>query len=130
MGHSVGRWDGDTLVVEVMDQVEGSWFDRAGNFHSNALRVTERYTPISPDHLQYQATIEDPKVFTRPWTISMPLYRRKEPDVRLTEYRCVEFVEELLYGNVRKEQLVRRWEGDLGDRGGRLIVEVTRRPSQ
>ncbi len=130
MGHSVGRWDGDTLVVEVTDQVDGTWFDRAGNFHSSALHVTERYTPISPDHLQYEATINDPNVFTRAWTISVPLYRRKEPNAHLTEYRCVEFVEELLYGHLRKEQLVRRWEGELGGRGGRLIVDVTRRPSQ
>ena len=130
MGHSVGRWDGDTLVVEVTDQVPDTWFDRAGNFHSDALRVTERYTPISPDHLQYEATIEDPDVFTHPWTISMPLYRRKESDVQLTEYRCVQFVEELLYGHLRSEQLVRHWEGDLGQRGGKLVIDVTRGPSE
>ena len=126
MGHSVGRWEGNTLVVDVTDQIEGTWFDRAGNFHSDALEVTERYTPITPDHLQYEATIEDPKVFSRPWTISMPLYRHKEPNAQLTEYKCVEFVEELLYGHLRKEQLVRRWEGDLGDLGERLIIDVTR----
>ena len=130
MGHSVGRWDGDTLVVEVTDQVADTWFDRAGNFHSSALRVTERYTPVSPDHLHYEATIEDPDVFTRAWTISMPLYRRKEPNAQLTEYECVEFVEELLYGHLRSEQLVRRWEGDLGERGGRLVINVTRGPSE
>lgn len=130
MGHSVGRWDGDTLIVEVTDQLADTWFDRAGNFHGSALRVTERYTPISADHLQYEATIEDPDVFTRPWTIRMPLYRRQEADVQLTEYKCVEFVEELLYGHLRREQLVRRWEGDLGDRGGRLIIDVTRGPSE
>ena len=126
MGHSVGRWEGDTLVVDVTDQVEGTWFDRAGNFHSDALQVTERYTPMSPDHLQYEATIEDPNVFTRAWTMSMPLYRHKEPNAQLTEYKCVEFVEELLYGHLRKEQLVRRWEGDLGVLGERLIIDVTR----
>lgn len=130
MGHSVGRWDGDTLVVEVTDQVEDTWFDRAGNFHSGAVRVVERYTPISSDHLQYEATIEDPEVFTRPWTISMPLYRRKEPTMQLVEYKCVEFVEELLYGHLRREQLVRHWEGDLGDRGGRLLIDVTRGSSE
>ena len=130
MGHSVGRWDGDTLIVDVTGQVADTWFDRAGNFHSGALRVTERYTLISPDHLQYEATIEDPEVFTRAWTISMPLYRRKEPNVQLTEYKCVEFVEELLYGHLRSEQLVRHWEGDLGERGGRLVIDVTRGPSQ
>ena len=130
MGHSVGRWDGDTLVVDVTDQVADTWFDRAGNFHSSALRVTERYTSISPDHLQYEATIEDPEVFTRAWTISMPLYRRKEPDVQLTEYKCVQFVEELLYGHLRSEQLVRHWEGDLGERGGRLVIDITRGPAE
>ena len=129
MGHSVGRWEGDTLVVEVTDQREETWFDRAGNFHSGALRVTERYTPISPDHLQYEATIEDPEVFTRPWTISMPLYRRMEPDAQLTEYKCVQFVEELLYGHLRSEQLIRRWEGDLGALGGNVTIEVTRTPN-
>lgn len=130
MGHSVGRWEGDTLVVDVTDQVAETWFDRAGNFHGSALRVTERYTPTSPDHLHYEATIEDPDVFTRAWTISMPLYRRQEPNAQLTEYRCVGFVEELLYGHLRKEQLVRRWEGDLGERGGRLVIDVTRGPSE
>ena len=130
MGHSVGRWDGETLVVDVTDQVADTWFDRAGNYHSSALHVTERYTAISPDHLRYEATIDDPDVFTRAWTISMPLYRRKEPTAQLMEYKCVEFVEELLYGHLRSEQLVRRWEGDLGDRGGRLIIDVSRGPSE
>ena len=126
MGHSVGRWEGDTLVVDVTDQVEDTWFDRAGNFHSDELKVTERYTPMTPDHLQYEAIIEDPNVFTRPWTISMPLYRHKEANAQLTEFKCVEFVEELVYGHLRKEQLVRRWEGDLGLLGQRLIIDVTR----
>ncbi len=102
MGWSVGHWEGDTLVVEVTGQVEGTWFDRAGNFHSDALRVTERYTPLGPNHLQYEATIEDPKVFTRPWTISMPLYRRIEPNMQLLEFKCVPFSEEVLYGHLRK----------------------------
>ena len=100
MGWSRGRWDGDTLVVESTDFNEDTWFDRAGNFHSDALKVTERYTPESPNHLMYQATIEDPKVFTRPWTIRMPLYRRIEPNKQLLEYKCVEFVEELMYGHL------------------------------
>jgi hypothetical protein len=100
MGWSRGRWEGDTLVVEVTDFNEDTWFDRAGNFHSDALKVTERFTPQSPDHLIYQATIEDPKVFTRPWTIRMPLYRRVESNKQLLEYKCVEFVEELMYGQL------------------------------
>ena len=100
MGWSRGRWDGDTLVVEVTDFNEETWFDRAGNFHSDALHVDERYTPVSPYHLMYEATIEDPKVFTRPWKMRMPLYRRLEPDKQLLEYKCVEFVEELMYGQL------------------------------
>jgi hypothetical protein len=75
MGHSVGRWDDDTLVVDVTDFNGKNWFDRAGNYHSEALHLTERFTPISKDAIQYDVTIEDPNVFTRPWKISMPLYR-------------------------------------------------------
>lgn len=100
MGWSRGRWDGDSLVVEVTDFNEDTWFDRAGNFHSDELKVTERYTPASATHLMYEATIEDPKVFTRPWKIRMPLYRRLEPGKKLLEYKCVEFVEQLMYGHL------------------------------
>jgi hypothetical protein len=80
-----------------------TWFDRAGNFHSDALHVVERYTPIGPDHLSYEATIEDPNVFTRPWKMRVILYRRKEPNLQLLEYNCVEFAEELMYGHLRKK---------------------------
>ena len=86
MGHSVGRWEGDTLVVDVTHFNDKTWFDRAGNFHSDALHVVERFTPISPDALRYEATIEDPNVFTRPWTIAMPIYRRLEPNIQLLDY--------------------------------------------
>ena len=103
MGFSRGRWDGDTLVVDVTGFNEDTWFDRAGNFHSADLHVVERYTRTGPDVLQYEATIEDPKVFTRPWTIRMPLYRRLEKNAQLLEYKCVEFVEELMYGHLRKK---------------------------
>ena len=99
MGLSRGRWDGDTLVVDVTDFNDQTWFDRAGNFHSDALHVVERYTPASPHHLMYEATIEDPNVFSRPWTMSMPLYRRLEADKQILEYKCVEFVEEAMYGH-------------------------------
>ncbi len=102
MGQSVGRWDGDTFVVEATGFNDQSWFDRAGNHHSEVLKVVERYTMTSPDHLQYEATIEDPKVFTRPWTIRMPLYRHMNRDARLGQFKCVEFVEELMYGHLRK----------------------------
>ena len=93
MGWSRGRWEGDTLVVDVTDFNDQTWFDRAGNFHSDALHVIERYTPVSPYHLMYEVTIEDPKVFTRPWKMRMPLYRRFERDKQVLEYKCVEFVE-------------------------------------
>ena len=102
MGWSNGRWEGDTLVIEVTGFNGQTWFDRAGNFHSEALKVTERYTPSSPYHLQYEAIIEDPKVFTRPWKISMPLYRRVEPGAQRLEFKCVEFTEELIYGSLKK----------------------------
>jgi hypothetical protein len=103
MGWSVGRWEGNTLVVDVTSLVENTWFDRAGNFHSDALHVVERYTPIDADHLTYEATIEDPKVFTRPWKISMPLYRRVEKNAQILEFKCVEFAEEVMYGHLRKQ---------------------------
>jgi hypothetical protein len=103
MGWSIGRWDGDTLVIDVTDQVDQTWFDRAGDFHSDALHVVERYSFIDRNTINYEATIEDPKVFTRPWKISMPLYRHVEKNARLMEYKCVEFVEELMYGHLRKK---------------------------
>ena len=103
MGHSRGHWEGDTLVVDVTAQVGDTWFDSAGNFHTEALRVTERYTPISPNALRYEVAMEDPNVFTRPWTMSMPLYRRLDENVQLLEFKCVEFVEELIYGHLRKD---------------------------
>jgi hypothetical protein len=103
MGWSLGRWEGDTLVVEVTDHMEETWFDRAGNFHSDALKVTERYSLIDANTIDYRATIEDPKVFTKPWTMRMPIYRRRDPNAQLMEYKCVEFVEELMYGHLRKQ---------------------------
>ncbi|MBM3770491.1 MAG: hypothetical protein FJW27_04220 [Acidimicrobiia bacterium] len=105
MGQSVGRWEGNALVVDVTGLNDQTWFDRAGNFHSDQLKVTERFTKIDKDHLQYEATITDPLVFTRPWKISMPLYRQIEPNARLMEFKCVEFVEELMFGQWRKVPL-------------------------
>jgi hypothetical protein len=98
MGWSNGHWEGETLVVDVSGLNGDTWFDRAGNYHSAALKVTERYTKISDHVMQYEATIEDPEVFSRPWQIRMPLYRRAEENPRLLEFKCVPFAEQLLYG--------------------------------
>jgi hypothetical protein len=121
MGYSVGHWEGDTLVVNVSHFTDATWLDRAGDFHSDALQVTERYTPKGPDVIQYEATITDPQVFTRSWKIRMPLYRRLEPNAQLMEFRCVEMVEETLYGHLRKEQLVKHWEGRT------MNIDITRK---
>lgn len=103
MGWSNAKWEGDTLVVDATGFNDQTWFDRAGNHHSDALHVVERYTRTGPDMIQYEATIEDPKTFSRPWKISMPLYRRVEKNAQILEYKCVEFVEELMYGHLRKK---------------------------
>jgi len=88
----------DTLVIDANNFNDQTWFDRAGNFHSDALHVVERYAMISPDHIAYEATITDPKVFSRPWKMSMPLYRRTEKNVKLLEYECVFYLQEQRYG--------------------------------
>ena len=103
MGWSNGRWEGETLVVDTKGFNGMAWFDRAGNFHTDALHVVERITARSAETLNYEVTIEDPNVFTQPWTMSMPLYRRAEPNAQLAEFRCVEFVEDLMYGHLRKQ---------------------------
>jgi hypothetical protein len=103
MGWPAGRWENDTLVVDVSSFNDKTWFDRAGNFHSEDLHVTERYTPAGPDVLAYEATIEDPKVFTRPWKIAFPLYRRLDKNAQFLEFKCVPFSEELVYGHLRKQ---------------------------
>lgn len=102
MGQSYGYWDGDTFVVEVTGLDDRTWFDRAGNYHTYKLKVTERYTLESANVIRYQATMEDPDIFERPWTISMPIYRRLEEGFELPQFKCVEFVEELMYGKYRK----------------------------
>lgn len=107
MGQSVGRWDDDTFVIETTGFNDQTWFDRSGTHHSNQLRVVERYSLSSPNHILFEAEIEDPVVFTRPWKISMPLYRRMEKDARLMDFKCVEFVEELTYGEYRRRPLER-----------------------
>ena len=103
MGWSNGRWEGETLVVEVTSQNGNSWLDRVGNYATDTLKVTERYTLRDADHLMYEATLEDPAVFTRPFKISFPLYRRIEANTDLGEMKCVEFVEDYLYGSLKKK---------------------------
>ena len=102
MGHSRGHFEGDSLVIDVTDQVPDTWLDRAGNHHSDALRVTERYTHVGPNTLMYEATLEDPNVYTQAWTLKFPLYRRLDENMQLLEFKCVEFTEELIYGHLRK----------------------------
>jgi len=102
LGWSNARFEDDTLVVEVTGLNGLTWLDRAGNYASENATITERYTPIGPNHLRYEATIDDPTVFTRPWSISMPLYRIIDEDFRLLEYKCEPYAEEKIYGHLRK----------------------------
>ena len=96
-----------SLVIEATGFNDSTWFDRAGNFHSEALKVVERYTRTGTDVISYEATMEDPNTFTRPWKVSFPLYRRLEKNVQIMDFKCVEFVEELMYGQWRKKPLTR-----------------------
>ena len=102
MGWSNGHWEAETLVIDSNSFNDQTWFDRVGDFHSDELHVVERITAVSPDRLNYEATIEDKNVFSRPWKISMPLYRRAENNMQLMEFKCVQFVEDLIYGHLRK----------------------------
>lgn len=102
MGHNNGTWDGDTLVIDVTGQMPDTWFDRSGNYHSGwDMHVQERYTMLDRNTIQYSATVNDPNVYERPWTINMHLYRHQDENMKLLEYKCVEFVEELLFGHLR-----------------------------
>ena len=103
MGTNNGHWEGDTLVVDVTGLNGLAWFDRAGDFAGDKLHVVERFTRTDPNHLQYEATIADPTVFSRPWKITMPLYRHVEKDARILEFKCVEFSEQLIYGQYKKK---------------------------
>ena len=105
MGQSVAKWEGDTLVVTVTGMNDSTWFDRAGNFHTADMKVVERWTPTGPGVMRYEAEITDPATFTRPWKLSVNLYKRVGDDARLQQFKCVEFVEELMYGHLRKEPL-------------------------
>jgi len=103
MGTSNGRWEGDTLVVDVSGLNGNSWFDRSGNFQTDNTHVVERFTLADADHINYEASIEDKTIYTRPWKISTVIYRRKEKNAQLNEFKCVEFVEELIYGHLKKK---------------------------
>jgi hypothetical protein len=100
MGKSNGTWDGNVLVVTTINQNDKTWLDRAGNFHSNQLKVTERFTLLDPTHIRYEATLEDPKTYSKPWTIEMPLYRSIEENAELLEHKCVPFADKLLYSDL------------------------------
>jgi len=102
MGWSNGHWEGDTLVIDVKGFNDQSWLDRSGNYHSDALHVVERYTLASANQINYEATLDDANVFSRPWKISMPVFKHVEKNARLMEFKCAEFAEELLYGKLRR----------------------------
>jgi hypothetical protein len=103
MGQSWGKWEGDTFVVDVTGLDERTWLSRAGDFHSDVLHVTERYTMVNPQQINYEATVDDSKVYTKPWKISMPLYKHVEKNARMMDFKCVEFVEDLMYGQFSKK---------------------------
>jgi hypothetical protein len=105
MGQSYGRWEGDTFVVEVTDQYDTTWLDRSGNIKGPNTKIVERWTPTSDYTMRYEAEITDPEVYTRPWKISFNLYKAVGDDAQLQQFKCVEFVEELMYGHLRKNPL-------------------------
>jgi hypothetical protein len=100
MGKSSGTWDKNVLVVTTTGQNDRTWLDRAGNFHSNQLKVTERFTLLDPDHIRYEATLEDPMTYSKPWTIEMPLYRLIDQNMQLLEHKCVPFADKLHYSDL------------------------------
>lgn len=97
MGDGRGRWEGDTLVIDTVSLGDQTWFDQAGNFHSDALKVVERFVPVDANHINYEVTLDDPKVFTRPWKMNMIIYRRLEKNLELLDYECVEHVYEKIF---------------------------------
>jgi hypothetical protein len=105
MGQSYGKWDGDTFVIEVTGLLPDTWLDRSGNLHGSTTKVVERWTPTSDYTMRYEAEITDEEVYTRPWKIAFNLYKRQGEDAQLQQFKCVEFVEELMYGHLRKNPL-------------------------
>ncbi|HUK37463.1 MAG TPA: hypothetical protein VLV86_26280 [Vicinamibacterales bacterium] len=102
MGWSNGKWEGDTLVVDVTGLNGNAWLDRAGNYTTDNTHVVERFTLMDADHINYEATVTDSKLFTRPWKLNVVLYKHLEKNFQLLEFKCVEFAEEMLYGHLRK----------------------------
>ena len=105
MGQSYGKWDGDTFVIEVTGLLPDTWLDRSGNLHGSTTKVVERWTPTSDLTMRYEAEITDEEVYTKPWKIAFNLYKRVGEDAQLQQFKCVEFVEELMYGHLRKTPL-------------------------
>jgi hypothetical protein len=105
MGTSNGRWEGDTLVIESRGFTDRTWFDRAGNFHSNQLQLVERLTPIGKDAVRYEVTVEDPAVFTKPWQMEMILYRSLNGEAVFLPFKCVPYAEDVVYGYLYKDPL-------------------------
>jgi len=116
MGWSNGHWEEDTLVIEVKG-LNPNWLDRSGNYYTSMAIMTERYTLLSPYHLNYEVTIEDPEVYEEPWVISMPLYRRVEENARLYDFKCPEFAEEIMYSHVSRENYFKNLGIELNDEG-------------
>ena len=105
MGQSYGHWDGDTFVIDVTGLLSDAWLDRSGNIHGSTTKVVERWTPTSDYTMRYEATITDDEVYTKPWTIAFNVYKKVGEDAQLQQFKCVEFVEELMYGHLRKNPL-------------------------
>jgi hypothetical protein len=103
MGTSNGHWEGETLVVDVSGLNGMAWFDRAGNYQTDNTHVVERFTFADADHINYEATVDDNTIYTRPWKMSTVIYRRKEKNAQLNEFKCVEYTEELIYGHLKKK---------------------------
>jgi hypothetical protein len=100
MGTSYGRWEGKTLVVTTLAQNGQTWLDRTGNYLTNGATVTERFTLTDKNHMSYDVEIQDPMVYSKPWKMSMTLYRRVEPNAQILEFKCVPFAEMHLYGDL------------------------------
>ena len=101
MGQSWGYWEDNSFIIKTNGFNGQTWLDRSGNFHSDKLNVTEKYTLVNEHVMEYEATLEDEETYTRPWTIKMNLYKKTGQDAQLQQFKCVEFVEELLYGEWR-----------------------------